>query len=84
VINGGAGRRDIFADNGQHERFLDFHGDLLDRFGVETHAYCLMGNHYHLLLHTPDTNLPRAMRHLDGAWTRHSNRSHGTCGCGPI
>ena len=80
VMNRGAGRRDIFADDGQRERFLDLLGDLLDRFGVETHAYCLMGNHYHLLLRTPDANLSRAMRHLDGVYTQHFNRSTGIDG----
>ena len=80
VMNRGAGRRDIFADDDQRERFLDLLGELLERFGVETHAYCLMGNHYHLLLHTPAANLSRAMRHLDGVYTQHFNRSNATDG----
>ena len=61
VMNRGAGRRDIFLDDGHRERFLDLLGELLERFGVETHAYCLMDNHYHLLLHTPEANLSRAI-----------------------
>ena len=80
VMNRGAGRRDIFADDSHRERFLELLGALLERFGVETHAYCLMDNHYHLLLHTPEANLSRAMRHLDGVYTQHFNRSTATDG----
>jgi len=71
LMNRGAGRQDVFISNAQRERFLELLGDLVDRFGVETHAYCLMGNHYHLLLHTPLGNLGRGMRHLNGVqrWT---------------
>lgn len=80
VMNRGAGHCTIFHDDGQRQRFLDLLGDLLERFGVETHAWCLMGNHYHLLLHTPYANLSRAMRHLDGVYTQHFNRSMHTDG----
>ncbi|NOZ52837.1 MAG: transposase, partial [Gammaproteobacteria bacterium] len=38
------------------------------------HAYCLMDNHYHLLLHTPMGNLSRVMRHINGAYTQRFNR----------
>ena len=43
-------------------------------FSVETHAYCLMDNHYHLLLHTLEGNLSRAMRHINGNYTKKFNR----------
>ncbi len=42
-------------------------------FGVEVHAHYLMGNHYHLLLRTPQRNLSRAMRHIDGLYTQRNN-----------
>ena len=70
----GAGRRDVFASDEQRERFLELLDDLGDRFGIETHAYCLMGNHYHLLLRTPFGNLGRGMRHLNGVYTQFFNR----------
>ena len=47
---------------------------------VETHAYCLMGNHYHLLIHTPEGNLQRGMRHLNGVYTQRYNRIEKTDG----
>ena len=39
-------------------------------------AYCLMPNHYHLLLHTPDGNISRCMRHVNGVYTQRFNRTH--------
>jgi len=44
------------------------------------HAYCLMTNHYHLLIETPDGNLSKGMRQLNGVFTQASNRRHGRCG----
>ena len=80
VMNRGAGQREIFASDEQRQGFLDLLGDARERFGVETHAFCLMGNHYHLLLHTPQANLSRAMRHIDGVYTQRYNRAVGSDG----
>ena len=43
-------------------------------------AYCLMGTHYHILLQTPDANVSRCMRHINGVYTQYFNRSHGLDG----
>jgi len=80
VMNRGAARRDVFVSDSQRERFLELLADLVERFGIETHAYCLMGNHYHLLLHTPFGNLGRGMRHLNGVYTQFFNRDQGRDG----
>jgi len=80
VMNRGAGHQNVFISNAQRERFLELLGDFADRFGVETHAYCLMDNHYHLLLHTPLGNLGRGMRHLNGVYTQFFNRNQGRDG----
>ncbi|MCU7817203.1 MAG: transposase [Candidatus Thiodiazotropha sp. (ex Rostrolucina anterorostrata)] len=50
------------------------------RFGMEVHAYCLMGNHYHLLISTPRGNLSRVMRHVNGVYTQRHNRLRRTDG----
>ena len=80
VMNRGAGRRAVFREPGHYELFLALLAQIGERFGVETHAYCLMGNHYHLLLHTPHGGLGRGMRHLDGLYTQRLNRLLGTDG----
>ena len=46
VMNRGAARQDVFVSDAQRERFIQLLADLVDRFGIETHAYCLMGNHF--------------------------------------
>ena len=61
VMNRGAGYRAIFNEDQHRSLFLELLGDLNRMFRVETHGYCLMGNHYHLLIHTPEGNLQRGM-----------------------
>jgi len=63
-----------------YEGFLSILADTSERFDLVVHAYCLMGNHYHLLVSTPNGNLQRAMRHLGGVYTQFYNRSNGTDG----
>ena len=74
VMNRGAAHRDIFTCDKHREIFLNLLKDIHEMFRVEIHAYCLMDNHYHLLLSTPDGNLSRAMRHLNGVYTQRFNR----------
>lgn len=74
VMNRVAGRGIVFRERWTTELFLHLLQDLDQRFSVECHAYCLMGNHYHLLLRTPEPNLGRAMRHFNGLFTQQFNR----------
>src|SRR5439155_8808363 len=55
--------------------FLNLLGEISDIYGIEIHAYCLMSNHYHLLIHTPRANISDAMRHLNSRYTQHVNNS---------
>ena len=50
------------------------------RFDAELLAYCLMGNHLHLVLHTRRAKLSGLMRHLNGTHTQSFNRRHGLLG----
>jgi putative transposase len=52
----------------------------VERYNWICHAYCLMGNHYHLLIETPDANLSQGMRQLNGIYTQKFNRRHGRVG----
>jgi len=80
VVNRGRGRRLIYPDTPYYQDYLQCLAEVNSRFGVEVHAYCLMGNHYHLLLKTPQGNLSRAMRHIDGVYTQRHNRRKKTDG----
>jgi len=80
VMNRGGGSRIIFNDDHQRGVFLELLADLNRMFRVEIHAYCLMDNHYHLLVHTPEGNLQRGMRHLNGVYTQRYNRIEKTDG----
>ena len=63
-----------------YDDFLKCFHEAHKRFGVEVHSYCLMGNHYHLLLKTPRGNLSRTMQHIDGVYTQRHNRRKRTDG----
>lgn len=72
----GNGRQPIFEDDGDRRRFLSVLASVVDRYHVLCHAYCLMGNHYHLLVETPEANLSAAMRQLNGVYSQGFNRRH--------
>lgn len=76
VMNRGLAYQEVFTDQSDRERFLDLLGECHEMWGVQVIAYCLMGNHYHLLLQTLQGNLSRVMRHLDGLYTQRYNRLH--------
>lgn len=80
VMNRGAQRRAIVEDDADRDCFQAVMAAMSERFRVEVHAWCLMDNHYHLMVRTPEGNLGRAMRHLNGVYTQHFNRWHGRDG----
>jgi putative transposase len=80
VTSRGDRREDIFWNDDDRLAWLDLLGAVCLRFNWRVHAYCLMGNHYHLLVQTPDGNLSAGMRQLNGVYTQMSNRSHGRAG----
>jgi REP element-mobilizing transposase RayT len=75
IMNRGAQRQPVFTNDNQRQYFLSLLSDATERFNAEWHAYCLMGNHYHLLIRTPDANLQRIMRHVNGVYTQYYNRT---------
>lgn len=73
-------RETIFEDDKDRLVFLRTLAEVVERFNWLCQAYCLMPNHYHLLVETPDGNLSKGMRHLNGVYTQASNRRHNRIG----
>lgn len=80
VTSRGDRREDIYESDIDRHCFLDLLGDVCDQFNWECHAYCLMSNHYHLLIETPDANLSKGMRQLNGVYTQSFNRANDRVG----
>lgn len=80
VTSRGDARGDIFLDDGDRTAFLRVLAHAVERYAWRLYAYCLMGNHYHLLLETPEPNLSRGMRLLNGVYTQIFNRHHSRAG----
>jgi putative transposase len=66
-------RRAIFRSRRDREQFLSYLQSAHDRYGAVIHGYCLMDNHYHLLLETPWGNLSQILHHINGAYTTYVN-----------
>jgi putative transposase len=80
VTSRGNGREAIFRDDEDRLAFIDVLARVVAMFRWKLHAYVLMGNHYHLMVETPEPNLSRGMRQLNGMYTQRFNRSHGRVG----
>ncbi len=79
-MNRGRRGENIFISKEDYWSFIDLLKELNEVFNVNIAAYCLMTNHYHLLVQTPHANLSRSMRHLNGIYTQSYNRRHGCDG----
>ncbi|MHB8766296.1 MAG: transposase [Deferrisomatales bacterium] len=73
VTSRGNERKAVFRGDRDRERFLSYLASATSRYGARIHAYCLMSNHYHLLLETPNGNLSQIMAHINGAYTTYVN-----------
>ncbi len=80
ITSRGNAQADIFLDDADREMFLHTLARVISRFGWVCHAYCLMDNHYHLVIETPGANLCLGMRQLNGVYTQRFNRSHHRVG----
>lgn len=76
----GTGRMSIYRDDHDRLTFLDRLATVVDDYRLECHAYCLMTNHYHLVVRTRDANLSRALQRLNGRYAQWWNRRHERCG----
>ena len=76
----GNARQAIYRDDRDRARFVDVLAREVAQQQWRCYAYCLMDNHYHLLLETPEPNLSHGMRRLNGVYTQGFNRRHGCVG----
>ncbi|MEA1870736.1 MAG: transposase [Candidatus Bipolaricaulota bacterium] len=76
IASRGNAWQDVFLDDDDRTAFLEVVYQVTDRFNWLCHAYCLMTNHYHLLVETIDPTLSRGMRQLNGVYTQAFNRHH--------
>ncbi len=80
VTSRGDRREDIFIDDQDRRRWLQIFGQVCDRFNWACYAYCLMPNHYHVVVETAEANLSKGMRQLNGVYTQRFNRVHDRVG----
>ena len=73
-------RESIYQDDSDRRSFLDLLGKEILQQRWICYAYCLMENHYHVLIETPESNLVRGMRRLNGVYSQWFNRRHGRVG----
>lgn len=80
VMNRGDRREKIFRDDADRERFLATLTEACRKTQWQIHAYCLMSNHFHLVIETPGANLVSGMKWLLGVYTKRFNIRHKECG----
>lgn len=73
VINRGNAREKIFKSDRDREKFLWYIEQAVERFSIIVHSYCLMSNHYHFLIETPEPNLSRAIQWISTSYVQYFN-----------
>ena len=76
-MNRGRRAERIYNDQNDYEMFIELLKEASESWRIRVSAYCLMPNHYHLLVQTPEANISRSMRHINGVYTQRFNRRHG-------
>ena len=76
VMNRGRRGEAVFSEARDYTAFIELIKETVEMWKVRVAAYCLLPNHYHVLIQTPEGNLSRCMRHLNGVYTQRFNRSY--------
>lgn len=80
ITSRGNEKKPIYKDDQDRENFLSVLDKVNKRYHWHCHAYCLMGNHFHLLIETLEGNLSLGMRQLNGVYTQTFNKRHQRVG----
>ena len=80
ITSRGNEKKPVYRDDRDRDNFLTTLDKVNKRYNWLCHAYCLMDNHFHLLIETPEGNLSLGMRQLNGVYTQIFNKRHGRVG----
>ena len=80
VTSRGNERKNIFKNEYDFKKFFKYLEAATKRYKAIIHVYCLMSNHYHLLIETPLGNLSQIMRHINGSYTTYFNKKRRRAG----
>jgi len=80
ITSRGDHRDDIYIDDADRNKWLDTLGQVCQRYNWQCHAYCLMTNHYHIVVETVEGNLSQGMRQLNGVYSQYFNHTHHRVG----
>lgn len=80
IINRGVERRNIFLQPDDYSIFLDLLLEMKQKFNLLIHSYCLMTNHYHILLETKEINISDAIKYLNGTYAKYFNLKYKRVG----
>lgn len=73
ITSRGNEKKNIFKNDTDYKKLLSYFETATERYKAVIHVYCIMSNHYHLLLETPLGNLSQIMRHINGSYTTYFN-----------
>ena len=73
-------RKKIFNSGRDFDKFMEYMTDAREKYRFLLHAYVLMGNHYHLIIETPEGNLSRVMHYINSSYTTYTNIKRKRCG----
>jgi putative transposase len=80
ITSRGNAKQDIFVDDANRHKFIDVLSKACIRHNWRCHAYCLMANHYHLIVETPDANISKGVAYLNGVYSQYFNRRFNRVG----
>ena len=76
IINRGVERRNVFLESADYNKFLDLLLDMKRTYDITIHTYCLMTNHYHILLETVEPNISEAIKFLNSFYSVYFNKKY--------
>ena len=80
ILNRGVERRNIYLEEEDYDKFIDILKKIFKQYNITLHAYCLMTNHYHLLLETNENNISDAMKKLNSFYSIYFNKKYNRSG----